>query len=163
MCSEILDVQQMIGQNYEPKRKFRWIMEIDGIDSFTCKSASRPSFTTDSIEIGYINATRFVAGKTKPGTISLTLIDSIDPSASQKVMEWVRLHYDASTGRAAYQNFYKRDITLKSLGPVGDVVEQWTGHGVFITEANFGDLDYTAGDAMEISLTLQADFWVQEF
>ena len=161
--AELLDTQQLLGQSYEPKRKFRWIMEIDGIDSFTCKSASRPTFTTDSVEIGYINATRYVAGKTKPGTITLSLIDSIDPSASQKVMEWVRLHYDASTGRAAYQNFYKKTITLKSLGPVGDVVEQWTGNGAFITESSFGDLDYTAGDPMEISLTIQCDNWIQDW
>jgi hypothetical protein len=161
--AELLDTQQLLGQSYEPKRKFRWIMEIDGIDSFTCKSASRPTFTTDPIEIGYINATRYVAGKTKPGTITLSLIDSIDPSASQKVMEWVRLHYDASTGRAAYQNFYKKTITLKMLGPVGDVVEEWTGNGAFITESSFQDLDYTAGDPAEISLTIQCDSWVLNY
>ena len=161
--AELLDIAQSLGQNFEPKRKFRWIIEIDGIDAFTAKSASRPTFTTDSIEIGYINTTRYVAGKTKVGTISLTLLDAIDPSASQKVMEWIRLHFDASTGRSAYQNFYKKTIGLKMLGPVLDIVESWTGHGVFITEANFGDLDATSGDPAEIALTLQADSWIQEF
>lgn len=161
--AEILDTAVALGRAFEPKRKFRWIMEIDGIDAFTCKSASRPTYTTDSVEIGFINTTRYVAGKTKPGTISLTLIDSIDPSASQKVMEWVRLHYDPSTGRAAYQNFYKKDITLKMLGPVADVVEKWTGKGAFLTETNFGDLDYTSGDASEIALTIQCDAWILEF
>lgn len=161
--TETIDSAVLLGRNYEPSRKFRWIMEIDGIDAFTCKSSSRPSFTTDSIEIGFVNTTRYVAGKTKVGTISLTLIDSIDPSASQKVMEWVRLHYDASTGRAAYQNFYKRDITLKMLGPVGDVTSQWSLKGCFITEANGGDLDYTSGDPAEWALTLQPDSAILEW
>ena len=155
--SEILDLQQMLGQQFEPKRKFRWILSIDGIDAFTLKTAARPTFTTDSIEIGYINSTRYVAGKTKPGTIAISLYDSIDPSASQKVMEWVRLHYDPATGRAGYQNFYKKDLTLKMLGPVGDVVESWTLRGAFILEANFNEIDYTASEPCEINLSLQID------
>ncbi len=161
--TETLDASVLLARNYEPKRKFRWIMEIDGIDAFTCKSASRPTFTTDSIEIGFINTTRYVGRKTKVGTISLTLIDSIDPSASQKVMEWVRLHYDASTGRAAYQNFYKKTLGLKMLGPVGDVVESWILNGAFITECNGGDLDYTSSDASEWALTLQVDSAILEW
>lgn len=160
---EILDTVQMLGENFEPKRKFRWILSIDGIDAFTLKTASRPTMTTDSVEMGFINNTRYVAGKTKPGTTSITLYDSINPSAAQKVMEWVKLHYDGATGRAAYQQYYKKDITLKVLDPIGAVIEQWSGYGAFITETNFGDLDYTAGDPLEIAMTLQADRWILEF
>jgi hypothetical protein len=161
--TEILDTQSLLGQSFEPKRKFRWILSIDGIDAFTCKSTARPTYTTEPVEMGFVNMTRYVAGKTKVGTTSLTLYDPIDPSGSQKVMEWVRLHFDPATGRAAYQNFYKKDITLKMLDPVGAVVEQWTGYGGFITEANFGDLDYLAGEVAEIAITVQCDRWVQEF
>jgi len=160
---EILDTVQLLARDYEPKRKFRWIIELDGIDAFTAKSASRPSFTTDPIEIGFINDTRWVPGKTKPGTVSMTLIDSIDPSASQKVMEWIRLQYDPSTGRAAYSNTARRDLTLKMLGPVGDVVEQWNLKGCFITESNFGDLSYEDSAVSEIALTLQPSRAVLEW
>ena len=44
-------------------------------------------------------------------------------------MEWVRLHHESVTGRDGYSDFYKKDITFNSLGPVGDKVEEWTLKG----------------------------------
>jgi hypothetical protein len=41
-------------------------------------------------------------------------------------MEWVRLHHESVTGRDGYSDFYKKEITFNSLGPVGDKVEEWT-------------------------------------
>lgn len=161
---ELIDAQTLLGQNYEPNRPFRFLLGIDGIDGFLVKTSGRPGVTTDEIEIGYINNTRYVAGKTKPNTIAITLIDAIDPSTSQKVMEWIRLHYDAATGRAAYQNFYKKDVTLKMLGPVGDVVSMWSIYGAFITEATPSELDYTSGgDVSTWSITLRYDRAVLEY
>ena len=51
-------------------------------------------------------------------------------------MEWVRLHHESVTGRDGYSDFYKKDITFNSLGPVGDKVEEWTLKGTFIETVN---------------------------
>ncbi len=162
--AEVLDAQQMLGVNFEPNRPFRFILGIEGIDAFTVKSSGRPGVTTDEVEMGYINNTRYVAGKTKPNTIAMTIYDAIDPSAAQKIMEWVRLHYDAATGRAAYQKYYMKDITLKMLGPIGDVVQMWSIYGAFITEATPSELDYTSGgDVATWSITLRYSRAVLEF
>jgi hypothetical protein len=32
--AEVLEVQDMLANTYEPKRKFRWILQIEGIDAF---------------------------------------------------------------------------------------------------------------------------------
>ena len=40
------------------------------------------------------------------------------------MIEWVRLHHESVTGRDGYSDFYKKDITFNSLGPVGDKVEE---------------------------------------
>ena len=81
------------------------------------------------------------------GRISMHLYDPITPSGAQAVMEWVRLHHESVTGRDGYADFYKKDVTINVLGPVGDKVEEWTGKGAFITEADFGTLDWTATNA----------------
>ena len=47
----------MLGVSYEPLRKFRWILGIDGIDAYTLKTAARPQLTFDEIVIDYINTT----------------------------------------------------------------------------------------------------------
>lgn len=161
--AETLDVSSMLPNKFEPKRKNRWVLMIEGIDAYILKSAARPQMTTEPIAMPFINSTRYLAGKTTFGTTQITLHDPIAPSGAQQVMEWVRLHYESVSGRAGYADFYKRDVQLKLLDPVGTVVELWDGKGVMITEANFGDLNYEEGGGTDITLTLQADNWVLQF
>jgi len=160
---ETLEVSSMLANAYEPKRKFRFILEIDGIDAFTVESTARPHLSFDTVEIHYINARRYLAGKMAWATIGLTLNDPIAPSAAQKVMQWVNLAYEAITGRAGYASFYKKDIVLKMLDPIGDVVERWTLKGTWITDADFTDLNYTTSDVAQVTLTLQYDNAVLEY
>jgi hypothetical protein len=79
-------------------------------------------------------------------------------------MEWVRTEYESVSGRAGYADFYKRDIQLKMLDPIGTVVELWDIKGAFITDANYNTLDYSNDEApVEISLTLRYDNAVLQF
>jgi len=161
--AETLDVTSMLPNKFEPKRKFRWVFAIEGIDAFLMKTAARPSFSTAATEIPFMNSTRYIAGKTKFGTIACTLYDAIAPSGAQQVMEWVRTHFESVSGRSGYADFYKRDCQLKLLDPVGTVVELWDIKGAFITEANFGELGYDSEDITEISMTLQFDNCVLQY
>jgi hypothetical protein len=71
------------------------------------------------------------------------LFDPITPSGAQSVMEWVRLHHESVTGRDGYSDFYKKDVTINVLGPVGDIVSEWVIKGAFITKAaKFGDYSW---------------------
>lgn len=154
---EILEVGQLLAQTYEPKRKFRWFLEIEGLDAYTMKTSARPQFTAEETVIDYINTKRYVAGKWAWNPIAITLHDPIAPSAAQKVMEWVRLNYETLTGRSGYAAVYKKDITLKLLDPQGTVVELWDLKGAWIMDANWGDLDYASSDNTEISLSIRFD------
>jgi hypothetical protein len=153
----------MLPNRFEPKRKFRWVLAIEGIDAFLVKTASRPTFEIPSQEIPWINTTRYIAGKGKFSTMSVTLYDPIAPSGAQQVMEWIRTHYESVSGRAGYADFYKRDIQLKMLDPIGTVVELWDIKGAQITNATFGDLDYGSEDPSDISLTIQMDNCVLQY
>lgn len=155
--AEQLELQQLLADNYEPKRKFRWIISIDGIDAFTAKSATRPSLTFEETVVDYVNQKRYLAGKGTWGSINLVLYDPIVPSASQKVMEWVRLCWENLTGRMGYSQFYKKTINLKMLDPAGVVVEEWELIGTWVQDTNFGDLDYASSDLAEIALVLRYD------
>jgi hypothetical protein len=161
--AEVLAFDTMFYTNFEPKTKNRWIMEVDGIPSYLIKTANRPSITFDVIELDHINIKRKLQGKGTWGDVSITLYDPIVPSGAQAVMEWVRLSHESITGRRGYADFYKKDIQIYLLGPVGDKVEQWTLKGAFISEANFGDLDWTSNDPADISLTLSIDYAILEF
>ena len=79
--AETLGVGQMLPNRYESKRKFRWLLAIDGIDSFLVKGTARPQIEISSQEIHWINTVRYVAGKAKFQPISITLYDPIAPLA----------------------------------------------------------------------------------
>ena len=110
-----------------------------------------------------MNVSRYVAGKGTWQAIEMTLYDPIVPSAAQAVMEWVRLSHESVTGRDGYADFYKKNIKINTLGPVGDKVEEWELKGAFITTANFGDLSFDDITPVEISLTVRYDYAILQF
>ena len=162
--AETLSVTEMLPNKFEPKRKFRWVLMIEGIDAFIVKSTDRPTFTIREETIPFINAKRYIAGRMEFSTISVNLHDPIAPSGAQQVMEWIRTHYESVSGRAGYADFYKRDIQLKLLDPIGTVVELWDLKGCFLTDARYGNLDYSddCGNT-DISLTVRFDNCVLQY
>lgn len=161
--AETLDVTSMIPNKFEPKRKNRWVLMIEGIDAYIIKTAARPQVTTEEVEIPFINSRRYLAGKTTFNPMSVTLHDPIAPSGAQQVMEWIRLHFESVSGRSGYADFYKRDIQLKMLDPVGTVIELWDIKGAFITDANFNEVTYEDGAPVEIALSLRYDNCVLQY
>ena len=162
--AETLSVTDMLPNKFEPKRQFRWIFAIEGVDAFLMKAAARPNMAIAMKEIPFINAKRYVAGRLTFQNMTVTLYDPIAPSGAQQVMEWVRTHYESVSGRAGYADFYKRDVQIKLLDPIGTVVELWDMKGAFLETANFNTLTYeTEQDPVEISLTLRFDNCVLQF
>ena len=161
--AEVLEFDQMFYTNFEPKMKNRYIMEIDGIQSYLIKAANRPSITFETITLDHINIKRKLQGKGEWQSLQITLYDPIVPSGAQQVMEWVRLGHESITGRRGYADFYKKDIDFYMLGPVGDKIEQWKLKGAFIQAANFNDLSFESNDPADIELTLSYDYAILEF
>ena len=160
----VLDPNEIFFTAFEPKQKNRFIMYVDGIPSYQIKGMGAVTVTNGTAPLNHINVQRFVKGKTTWGPIQMTLFDPITPSGAQAVMEWVRLHHESVTGRDGYSDFYKKDLTMNILGPVGDVVSEWVVKGALITTANFGDYNWdTADSAQEIQLTVQPDYCVLNF
>ena len=82
----------------------------------------------------------------------------------QAVMEWTRLHHESVTGRDGYSDFYKKDLTINVLGPVGDVVSEWIIKGAFIKDASFSDMNWDDdGTANTIDMTIGMDYCVLNF
>jgi len=161
--AELLDPSEIMFTPFEPKTKSRYILYVEGIPSYLIKTATRPSITFEEVELNHINMKRFVKGKGAWEPIEITLYDPVVPSGVQAVMEWVRLHKESVTGRDGYSDFYKKDITINMLGPVGDKVEEWTLKGAFIVSAAFNDLDWSVSDPAEITLSLRYDYAILQF
>ena len=161
--AELVNASDIMFTPFEPKLKNRYIMNIEGINAYMIKTAARPQIQFDEVELHHMNVRRYVKGKGAWQPLTITLYDPIVPSASQQVMEWVRLSHESVTGRDGYSDFYKKHVNIQVLGPVGDIVEEWTLKGAFIQDAQFGDLDFASSDPAEITLTLRYDYAVLEF
>jgi hypothetical protein len=151
---------------YEPKRQNRFIVRFPsslGINEWYVSSAKRPTAKINATEIQFLNTSTYVAGRFTWETIQVTFRDPIGPSASQALMEWFRLHAESVTGRMGYAAGYKKDIELEMLDPTGVVVEKWILQGTFITDLNFGDLDYSRDDLANIQCTLRMDRCIQVY
>ena len=161
--ANLIDNKDVFYTPYEPKVQNRFILTVAGIPSFIMKKVSRPQLECGEVVLDHINLIRKVKGKCKWGDITMTLYDPIVPSGAQAVMEWVRTQHESVTGRDGYADFYKKDFTIDTLGPVGDKVEKWTIKGAYIKTAQFGDLDWSTETQVEINLTLGIDLAVLEY
>lgn len=156
--AEVLELGDMLSKLVEPKRQFRWVAAIDGIDAFTLKTATRPQLAFEDTVIDYINTRFYYPGKATYEPISLTTLDPLVPSAAQKWTEWMRLVYEANTGRMGYKAFLTKTWNLRLLDPVGAVAEEWEIVNAWPQSVNFGELDYSVSDAAVITATIRYDF-----
>jgi len=144
--------------DYEPKRENRFFLEFPtelGIEEWKIQEVKRPSMTINAVEIPFINETNYVAGKYKWETIDIKLIDTIGPSTSTQIMEWVRLHAESLTGRMGYAAGYKKNLIIKALDPTGVQVEKWFLEQCMITSVDFGNNSMDSDAVQMVSFTVQ--------
>ena len=161
--ANLVNEQELFFTAFEPKTQNRYIMTLDGIPSYMIKSTDRPKLTQEKKKLDHINVQRYIKGKTIWDEMSMTLYDPIVPSGAQAVMEWVRLHHESVTGRDGYAEFYKKDIIINVLGPVGDKVEEWILKGCQITAVEFGELKWEEDSPVSITLKIQPDYCILNF
>jgi hypothetical protein len=163
--AQILEFNEIFYNNFEPKVQNRFYMEFSevGIPSYIVKAASRPSINFNKITMHHINVKRYLKGAGEWQDLTVTLYDPIVPSGAQAVMNWVRLSHESITGRDGYADMYKKDLTFYSIGPVGDKIEEWKLKGAFITQAQFGDMDWENDTPVNITLTLAYDYAILEY
>ena len=160
---ELVEANEIMFTPFEPKLQNRFILTIDGVPSYTIKASGRPQIQFEEVELRHMNVSRYVAGKGTWQTLDITLYDPIVPSAAQAVMEWIRLSHESVTGRDGYADFYKKDVVINTLGPVGDKIEEWSLKGAWIQTANFGELSFENVAPVEIVCTLRYDYAILQF
>ena len=137
---------------------------MEGMPSYILKGVSAVTLQQGIVTLNHINVERKVKGKSVWQDVTFTLFDPITPSGAQAVMEWVRLSHESVTGRDGYSDFYKKELKINVLGPVGDIVSEWILKGAFITNTNFGEYNWdTVDTAVNISVTVAIDYAVLNF
>ena len=160
----VINPNEIFYTAFEPKQANRFILYMDGMPSYILKGVSAVTLNQGVVTLNHMNIERKVKGKSVWQDVTLTLFDPITPSGAQATMEWVRLGHESVTGRDGYSDFYKKDLRINVLGPVGDIVSEWILKGAFITSTNFGEYNWdTVDTAVNIQITVAIDYAVLNF
>lgn len=160
------DLLQKMPLTYEPKRNNRWLFRFPselGIQEWWLSKAARPTIDQKEVEIPFLNTSTWVIGRFTWDPIDLELRDPIGPSATQAIMEWVRLHSESITGRQGYAAGYKKNVDIEMLDPTGVVVEKWRLEGTMATKVNFGSLSMDDDGLATITISLRFDRAINVF
>lgn len=153
--------------NTEPKRGYRFILLIGGIPQWLVKKVNKPEMELGETEHQYINHTFYYPGRMKWNTVSATLVDPVTPDASLTMVNIIRNSgYSFPTSpndvttvskKRAVQSLGR--VEIQQIGPDDETpIERWILENAWVRKVNFGDLDYSEENMVDISLDIRYDF-----
>jgi hypothetical protein len=148
----------------EPLKQNRFILRFPsdlGIQAWWVSTANRPKINISKVAIPFLNTEFYVAGRYTWQPLAITFRDPIGPSASQAIMEWIRLHAESLTGRMGYAAGYMRNLELDMLDPNGVTVSKWILVNCMVTDnTDFGQLNYGTDNLAEITVNIQPQYCI---
>jgi hypothetical protein len=154
-----------------PKLKFRFRGTFENFGVSNPKTEltkqivnfARPQVTFDPIEIPIYNSKIYIAGRPTWAATAVTLRDDAGGNVSRLVGEQLQKQFDfMEQASAASGSDYKFVTTLELLdGANGTteptVLETWQLYGCFLTDVNYGDVDYGSNDPVMITMSIRYD------
>ena len=150
-----------------PKQKYRFRVvwqnfgENNGLREMTQNvvTVSRPKITYNEIELHSYNSVAWIQGKHTFDPIEITLRDDITNSVISSVGAQVQKqmnHFEQTSAVAGIN--YKFSMEIHALdGTDNEQLESWVLDGCWITNAAYGDGDYSSGDAQIVTLSIRFD------
>lgn len=151
----------------QPKLKNRWRITFanlgGGVDSqplsMQAITVTRPVLSFDEVQLDRYNSRAWVAGKHTFEPMTLTFEDDVTGTASKVLQEQLQKQqfligaegqWLAAAGEGALYNYV---TYLDQLDGNEQVIERWIVEGCWIQNIDYTDLDYSASDAVQITVT----------
>ena len=155
----------------DPKRKFRWTVQLNGLDGdnavlWWAKTVNKPSFSIAAAEHKYLNHTFYYPGSVTWNDITLTLVDPVSPDATATLSQIVAnsgynppsTQNDLGTMSKAKAASGLGTVQITQLDGDGNPLETWTLWNAFVIDLKYGDLEYGGDDLIELSMVLKYDW-----
>jgi hypothetical protein len=152
----------------DPKRQYRFQVNIGELAPFIVKTAKKPSFVIGVSKHQYLNHEFKFPTNVKWNDVTITFVD---PGAPDTANEFVkRLIASGYTnpkegGADNIKTLSKQkasgavgNVVIKQINAEGVTVEEWTLYNAFISTAEFGELSYASEDMVQISVTFVYDW-----
>ena len=158
-----------------PKLKYRFRISFENFGVSTPRSEltkqvidfTRPSVTFEPIPIDIYNSKVYIQGKHEWETATVNLRDDASGQVAKLVGEQTQKQFDMMEQSSAASGIDYKFVTRCEVLDGGNgasapnVLETWELYGCFITNVNYGDLNYSSSEAATIALTIRFDNAVQ--
>jgi hypothetical protein len=158
-----------------PKLKYRFRVVFENLGVSTPRTEltkqvmdfTRPSVSFEEIPIEIYNSRMYLAGKHTWATTSANFRDDAGGNVSKLIGEQLQKQLDfmeqASASSGIDYKFTTRCEILDGGNGTSEpvVLETWEMYGCFITEANYGDLNYGSNEPVTIGMTMRFDNAIQ--
>ena len=160
----------------EPKKAYNWVMTFNGVPQWMLPPASKPNFSVTESSHSFLGHTFYHPGRVEWQPIDITLGDPVQPDAAASMMNLLRqMGYDYPDGRGYADGRKGRGPTgiskkravqamgetkITQLNADGEALEEWRLVNPFITKAEFGSLDYSSDEMVDVSISIRYDYAV---
>ena len=124
---EVVDTNKLTPEKFEPVRRHRWVMMLEGVDAYMVNAVELPVIETGNSQL----------------TMTLSLHNAVGDDQNTRLMSWLKL-------------MNPRKGQLKFLDPVGAVTELWQLQ-VRPQKMWFDRLDYASATPLITHLALDVD------
>jgi hypothetical protein len=153
--------------------RFRVTLENFGVSAETNEltkqvvEATRPTLSFETMPLDIYNSKVYLAGKHTWDTVTLSLRDDVTGKVQKLVGEQLQKQFDffeQSSAASGLDYKFTQKIEILDGGngqnEVG-VLETWELYGCFLTNVDYGTLNYANNDAVTVALTIQYDNAIQ--
>tara|TARA_R100001510_G_C7656308_1_gene216181 strand:+ start:2653 stop:3246 length:594 start_codon:yes stop_codon:yes gene_type:complete len=149
----------------EPKRKYRFVLQLGGIEAWTITQVQRPSFNVTETEHTFYNHKFYYPGKVEWQTVSFSLVDPIHPDATAYIMGILgACGYRVPTPDQYLSISKKRAVEvlgqpkIKAKDADGEDVEIWTLVNAWVKNVNMDSFEYASDDMLRMEVEMRYDY-----
>ena len=158
-----------------PKLKYRFRVEFQNFGVSTPRTEltkqvmdfTRPTVSFEEMTIPIYNSTIKLAGKYSWGDVTCNLRDDASGAVSKLVGEQLQKQLDFAEQASAASGIDYKFVTQFQVLDGGNgtnapqILETWELYGCFLSEVNYGDMNYGTSEPATIAMTIKFDNAVQ--
>ncbi len=156
----------------DPKRAYRWILQVGSIPAYVLKKCSKPSFAVTETPHKFLNHIYYYPGRVEWNTVTMTLADPVQPDVAATVANiiWNSGYHPAQNfpnlgmvqletmGKRKSVNALGQELQIVQIDDMGHAIETWKLMNPWVKDVKFGELDYEADDLTNVELEIRYDW-----
>jgi hypothetical protein len=160
-----------VGTTLMPKLQYRFRVSFTNLGGGTLKdqttqnviSASRPNLTHEEVIVDSYNSKMYLAGKHTWEPVTIVLRDDMDSNVIKVLGEQLNKQVDHTDQSSAIAgSAYKFSVKIETLDGANGTTkpttfDEWDLQGAFISNIQYGDLNYADSNMVQVTLTVRYD------